>query len=74
MHDPRPNHPRLQVRGDVLVIQVEVIERVIEDFRTRIEKLERVKGVPIVDGAILGYSEVVNELRKVVDDYGPGKP
>ena len=54
-------------------VPVEAIERVIDDFRTRIEKLEVVKGVPIVDGAILGYSEVVNELRKVVDDYGKGK-
>ena len=52
------------------MVTVETIERVIDDFRTRIEKLERVKGVPIVDGAILGYSEAVNELRKVVDDYG----
>jgi hypothetical protein len=58
----------------MLMIPVEAIERVIDDFRTRKEKLERVKGVPIVDGAILGYSEVVNELRKVVEEYGTSKP
>lgn len=55
------------------MIPVEAVERMIDDFRTRIEKLEVVKGVPIVDGAILGYSEVVNELRKVVEDYGTRK-
>lgn len=56
------------------MIPVEAIGRLIDDFRTRIEKLESVKGVPTVDGAILGYSEAVNELRKVVADYGTSKP
>ena len=61
-------------RGDVLVIPVEAVERVIDDFRTRKEKLEPFKGVPAVDAAIRVYNAAINELGKVVEDYGPGKP
>ena len=56
------------------MIPVEAIERVIDDFRTRIEKLRRrEKSGEIIGGAIIAYELAVKELQKVFEDYGTSK-
>ena len=56
------------------MIPVVVIERVIDDFRTRIEKLEAFERIEYVNGGMRAFEEAIRELQKVVDDYGKGKP
>lgn len=45
------------------------------NLRGQIDRImDRVsKGIPAVDAAIRMYNAAVNELRKVVEDYGKGK-
>lgn len=56
------------------MIPVEAIERVIDDFRTRIEKLEPFEQFDYVNGGIRAFEEAIRELQKVVEEYGKGKP
>ena len=55
-------------------VPVEVIERVIDDFRTRIEKLKKQTSFMSAILMIEVYKSVIRELQKVVDDYGTSKP
>ena len=55
------------------MVPVEVIERVIDDFRTRIEKLEPFERIEYVNGGMRAFEEAIRELRKVVEDYGKVK-
>ena len=51
-------------------IPAEDIERVIDDLETRIENLIPYRDQEYVNSAIRAYGHVINELRKVLDDYG----
>jgi hypothetical protein len=51
-------------------IPAEDIERVIDDLETRIENLIPYRDQGYVNSAIRAYGHVINELRKVLDDYG----
>jgi len=55
------------------VIPVEDIERVIDDFRTRIEMLKPFEQIEYINGGMRAFEEAIRELRRVVDDYGKGK-
>lgn len=55
------------------MVPVEVIDRLIDDFRTRIEKLEPFEQIEYINGGMRAFEEAIRELRKVVDDYGKGK-
>lgn len=55
------------------MIPVEAIERLIDDFRTRIEKLEPFERIEYVNGGMRAFEEAIRELRKVVEDYGASK-
>ena len=58
-----------------MAVPVEAIERVIDDFQTRKEKISWARElVPDVDRACRIYENVIAELQKVVDDYGTSKP
>lgn len=70
----RASEAKIESERGIRMVPIEAIDRLIDDFRTRIEKLEPFKGVPAVDAAIRVYNAAVNELGKVVEDYGPGKP
>jgi hypothetical protein len=73
--DLLPGHSgQIWGRGDALVIPVEAIDRLIDDFRTRIEKLRPFAELEYVNGGMMAYEMAIRELQKVVDDYGPGKP
>lgn len=56
------------------MIPVEAIERVIDDFRTRIEKLRLFAELEYVNGGMRAYEMAIRELQKVVEEYGKGKP
>lgn len=56
------------------MIPVEAVERVIDVFRTRKEKLEPFARIEYVNGGIRAFEEAIRELQKVVDDYGKGEP
>lgn len=56
------------------MIPVEAIERVIDDFETRIEELEKEVSFMSAILMIEVYKSVIRELQKVVDDYGTSKP
>lgn len=61
------------------VIPVEAIERVIDYLETRSNTVAEIKAAPSidpgrVDAACRAYSDAINELRKVLDDHGQGKP
>src|SRR5690606_32807134 len=55
------------------MIPAESIERVIDDFRTRIEKLRPFAELEYVNGGMMAYEMAIRELRKVVEEYGPRK-
>jgi len=55
------------------MIPVESIERVIDDFRTRKEKLEPYEWIEYINGGMRAFEVAIKELQKVVDDYGKGK-
>jgi hypothetical protein len=57
----------------VQMIPVEAIERLIDDFRTRIEKLEPFEWIEYINGGMRAYETAIRELQKVVDDYGSRK-
>ena len=54
-------------------VPVEVIERVIDDFQTRIEELKKQSSFMSAVLIIEVYRSIIRELQKLVDDYGPGK-
>jgi len=56
------------------MIPVESIERVIDDFRTRIKMLEPFEWIEYINGGMRAYEVAIQELQKVVDDYGKGQP
>jgi len=55
------------------MIPVEAIERVIDDFETRIEELKKEASFMSAILMIEVYTSVIRELQKVVDDYGKGQ-
>jgi len=55
------------------MIPVEAIERVIDDFETRIEELKKEASFMSSILMIEVYKSVIRELQKVVDDYGASK-
>ena len=55
------------------MIPVKAIERVIDDFETRIEELKKETSFMSAILIIEVYKSVIRELQKVVDDYGKGK-
>lgn len=57
----------------VKMIPVEAVERVIDVFRTRKEKLEPYERIEYINGGMRAFEEAIRELQKVVDDYGSSK-
>jgi len=55
------------------MIPAESIERVIDDFQTRIEELKKQSSFMSAVLMIEVYRSVIRELQKVVDDYGKGQ-
>lgn len=56
-----------------MAVPVEAIERVIDDFQTRIEELKKQSSFMSAVLIIEVYRAVIRELQKVVDDYGASK-
>lgn len=56
------------------MIPADVIERVVDDFESRISLLKNYENIDYIRGGIQAYRMAINELRKVLDDYGKGNP